>query len=86
MQQRELEQQLGRRRDPQVAARNARQNPQVLFERLQYLVRVQAEVAHDLPEHVPLHLREREADVLVGQQRVLAASRLVQGPIDDALS
>ena len=57
----------------------------MLFERLQDLVRVQAEVAHDLPEHVPLDLREREADVLVGQQRVLAAARLVEGAIHDAL-
>ena len=85
VEQRELEQQLGRRRDAQVAAGNTRKNSQVLFERLQNLVRVQAEVAHDLPEHVPLHLRKRQADVLVGQQGVLAASCLVQRPIHDAL-
>ena len=85
MQQRQLEQQLGRRRDAQLAARHARQQPQVLFERLQDLVRVQVQVAHDLPEHVPLHLRERQADVLVGQQRVLAAARFVERAVDDAL-
>ena len=55
----------------------------MLFERLQNLVRVEVEVAHDLPEHVPLDLREREADVLVGQERVFAPARLVQRAIDD---
>ena len=64
---------------------DARQQAQVLFERLQDLVRVQLEVAHDLPEHVPLDLRERQADVLVGQQRVLAAARFVERAVDDAL-
>ena len=34
-------------------------------------------------EHVPLDLREREADVLVGQQRVLAAARFLEGAVDD---
>ena len=85
MEQRQLEQQLRRRRDAQVAGRHARQNPQMLLQRLQDFVRVQAEVAHDLPEHVPFHLGEGETDVLVGQQRVFAAPRLVQRAIDDAL-
>ena len=85
VQQRQLEEQLGRRRDAQLAARHARQQPQVLFERLQDLVRVQLEVAHDLAEHVPFGLRERQADVLVGQERVLAAAGLVERAVDDAL-
>ena len=55
----------------------------MLFERLQDLVRVEAEIPHDLPEHVPLDLREREADVLVGQERVFAAARFVERAIDD---
>ena len=50
----------------------SRERLEVLLERLQDLMRIQVEVAHDLPEHVPLDLRERQADVLVGQQRVLA--------------
>ena len=58
---------------------------QVLFERLEDLVRVQLEVAHDLAEHVPLDLGEGQADVLVGEQRVLAAAGLVEGAVDDAL-
>ena len=41
VQQRQLEQQLGRRRHAQLAAGHARQHAQVLFERLQDLVRVQ---------------------------------------------
>ncbi len=57
----------------------------MLFERLQDLVRVEVQVAHDLTEHVPFDLREREADVLVGQERVLAPARFVERPIDDAL-
>ena len=85
VQQRELEQQLGRRRDAQVAAGHARQQPQVLFERLQDLVRVQLEIAHDLAEHVPFDLRERQADVLVGQERVFAAAGFVERAVDDAL-
>ena len=45
---RELEDKLGRRRDAELAPREGRQYVQVLFERLQDLVRVQLEVAHHL--------------------------------------
>ena len=85
VQQRQLEEQLGRRRDAELAAGHARQQAQVLFERLQDFVGIQLEVAHDLPEHVPLGLRERQADVLVREQRVLAAAGLVERAIDDPL-
>ena len=34
-------------------------------------------------EHVPLDLREGEADVLVGQQRVFAPAGFVERAIDD---
>ena len=64
---------------------DARQQPQMLFERLQDLVGIQLQVAHHLPEHVPLDLGERQADVLVGQQRVIAPAGLVERAIDDAL-
>ena len=70
-------------RDAQVAARHARQQPQVFFERLENLVRVEVEVAHHLPEHVPLDLREAEADVFVRQQRVVAAAGLVERTVHD---
>ena len=43
------------------------------------------EVVHHLGEHVPLHLREREKQVLVRQQRVLAAARFLDRAVDDAL-
>lgn len=46
---------------------------------------VQLEVAHDLGEHVPFHLREREEDVLVGQDRMIAAARLLNRTVHDAL-
>jgi hypothetical protein len=85
VQQGELEQQLGRRGDAQIAAGGARQQPQVLLERLEDLVGVQVEVAHHLAEHVPLDLSEGEADMLVREQRVLAPPRFVESPIDDAL-
>ena len=62
-----------------------RQHVQMLFERLQDLVRVQLEVAHHLGEGVPFDLREREEDVLVGQQGVIAAPRFLDGAIDDPL-
>ena len=77
--------QLGRRRDAQLAPGERRQHLQVLFERLQDLVRIQLEVAHDLREHVPLDLGEREEDVFVGEQRVLAAPRFLDRAVDDPL-
>ena len=49
------------------------------------VVRVQLDVAHDLGEHVPFDLREREEDMFVGEQRVLAPPRLFDGAVDDAL-
>ena len=48
-------------------------------------MRVQLDVPHDRGEHVPLDLREREEDVLVGQQRVLAATGFFDRAVDDAL-
>ena len=84
VQQRQLEQQLGGRGDAQVAARHARQQPQVLFERLQDLVGIQLEVAHDLAEHVPFDLREGQADMFVCEQRVIATARLVERAVHHA--
>ena len=57
----------------------------MLFQRLQDLVRVQLEVAHDLPEHVPLDLRKGQAHVLVGEQRVLSPPRFVDRAVNDTL-
>ena len=82
---RQLEDQLRRGRDAQLAAGKRRQHVQVLFERLQNLVRVQLQVAHHLRERVPLHLREREEDVFVGQQRVVAAPGFLNRAVHDAL-
>ena len=85
VQQRELEQQLRRRRDAEVAPGDARQQSKMLFERLKDLVRVQLQIVHDLPEDVPLDLGERQAQVLVGQQRVFAPAGVFERAIDDAL-
>ena len=57
----------------------------MLFDRLENRVRIQLDVAHHLREHVPFDLREREKHVFVGQQRVLAAARFLDGAVDDAL-
>ena len=82
---RQLEDELGRRRDAQLAAGERRHHVQVLFDRLKNGVRVQLDVAHDLGEHVPFDLREREKEVFVGQQRVLAPARLFDRAVDDPL-
>ena len=68
-----------------VAPGDARQQAKMLFERLQDLVRVQLQVAHDLPERVPLDLGERQTQVLVGEQRVFAPAGFVERAIHDAL-
>ena len=46
---------------------------------------VQLHVAHHFGEGVPLDLCEREKNMLVGQQRVLAAAGFFGRAIDDAL-
>ena len=58
MMQRQLEDELGRRRDAQLASGERRHHVQMLFDRLKNRVRVQFDVAHDLGEHVPFDLRE----------------------------
>ena len=48
-------------------------------------MRIELDVAHDGGEHVPFDLRERQKQVLVGQQRMLATARFFDGAVDDAL-
>ena len=81
----ELEHELGRRRDPQLAPGKRRHQVQVLLDRLEHRVRIELDVAHDGGEHVPLDLCERQKQVFVGQQRMLATARLFDGAVDDAL-
>jgi hypothetical protein len=47
---------------------------------------VQFNVAHDLREHVPLDLRERQKDVFVGEQRMFPAASFLDSPVDNSLS
>ena len=82
---RQLEDELGRRRHAELASGERRHHVQVLFDRLKDGVRIQLDVAHHLGEHVPFDLREGEEEVFVGQQRVLAAARFFDRPVDDAL-
>ena len=85
VEQRQFEEELRRRRHPEVTSGDARQQAEMFLERLQDLVRVQLDVPHHLPEHVPFDLGEGQADVLVGQERMLAAAGLIQRAVDDAL-
>ena len=84
----QLEDEFRGRRDTQLAASRCRQHLQVLLERLQNLVGVQLEIAHYLRERVPLHLREREENVFVGQQRVITSPWLLpsRDPLRAALT
>ena len=83
--QRQLEDELGRRRDAQLASGERRHHVQVLFDRLKNGVRIQLDVAHHFREDVPFDLRKREKDVFVCQQRVLATTCLLDRPVDNAL-
>ena len=83
--QRQLEDELGRRRDAQLASGKRRHHVQMFFNRLKNRVRVQVHVAHHFGKHVPFDLREGQEQVLVRQQRVLAAASLLDRPVDDAL-
>src|SRR5262249_14393544 len=86
VQQRQLEEELGRRRDAEPATGRGWQHTKMLLERLENLVRVQREVAQDLAEHVPLDLRKCETEVLIGQDPVFAAARFVQRAVHNAFS
>ena len=57
----------------------------MFLDRLKDRMRVQLDVAHDLREHVPLDLREREEDMFVGEEGVIATARFLHRPIDDPL-
>jgi len=84
--QRQLEDELGRRRHAQLASRKRRHHVEVLFDGLKNSVGVQFNVAHDLREHVPLDLRERQKDVFVGQQRMFPATGFLDRSVDNSLS
>jgi hypothetical protein len=58
----------------------------VLFDCLKNGMGVQFNVAHDLREHVPLDLRERQKDVFVGEQRMFPAASFLDSPVDNSLS
>jgi hypothetical protein len=58
---------------------------EVFFNRLKDRVRVELDVAHDRGEHVPFDLRKGKEEVLVGEQRVLAPPRLLDGTVDNPL-
>ena len=83
--QRQLEDELGRGRDAQIASGKGRHHVQMFFNGLEDRVRIQVDVPHDFGEHVPLDLRKGQEQMLVGQQRVLAAASLLDRSVDDAL-
>jgi hypothetical protein len=57
----------------------------VFLERLQNLVGIELQIPHHLRERVPLHLREREEDVFIRQQCVVAAPRFLDRTVHHAL-
>ena len=79
------EEQLRGGRQPQVLDRLRRKQPQMVLQRPQEIMGVEAVVAHHLTEQIPLDLREPEADVLVGQDAVAVPTRFIDGTIDDTL-
>ena len=68
-----------------LAAGHATAAVEMLFELVEDLVGIQPELAHDLREGVPLDLRERQEDVLVGQLDVVPAPRFLDGAVHDPL-
>ena len=85
MMQRQLEDELRRRRDAQLASRKRRHHVKVLFDGLQNRMRIQLDVPHDFRKHVPFNLCERQKDVFVGQERMFTAPGFLDGAVDDAL-
>ena len=79
------EEQLRGGRQPQVLDRLRWKQPQMVLQRPQEIMGIEAVVAHHLAEQVPLDLREPEADVLVGQDAVAVPTRFIDGTIDDTL-
>ena len=57
----------------------------MLLNRLKNGVWVQVNIVHQFREHVPFDLGERQEQMLVRQERVLAAAGFLDRPIDDAL-
>ena len=85
--QRQLEDELGRGRHAKIAPGERRHHVQVLFDApeesscgFSSMSRITS------AEHVPFDLSERQEQVFVRQQRMLAAARFFDGSVDDALS
>ena len=58
----------------------------MLLECVEDHVRVHLEFLHHVGERVPFDLRQGEEEVLVGHDRVFAATALLHGSVDHALS
>jgi hypothetical protein len=57
----------------------------VIFEGVKNLMRVQAEILHELPEHVPFDLSECKTYMLIRQQGMFASASFVEGAVEDTL-
>ena len=82
---RQLAQQLGRRRHLRLVPRPGGGGLQLPLHLDHHRTRVQVEVAHDLRVQFPLDLREAQEHVLVGEQRLLTPARFVQRTVEHAL-
>ncbi len=58
---------------------------EVFLHRLNNAVWIQFDVAHHLGEHVPFALRERQKEMFIGEQRMLASAGFFGGAVHDAL-
>jgi len=83
--QRQLEDELGCGRNTEIASGKRRHHVQMLFNRLKNRVGIQVHIVHHLGKHVPFDLGEGQEQVLVRQERMLAAASLLDSPVDDAL-
>ncbi len=82
---RELEQDLGCGRGAQLAAWGDAHAAHLVLERMQDLVRIDPQISHELPEHVPFDLRVCKADMLAREQPVFPATRLVESAREHAI-
>ena len=82
---RQLEHEFGGRRHTQIPPVERRHRLKMFFDGLEDDGRIQVDRAHDFSERIPFDLRKREEQMLVGQERVVAAAGLFERPVDDSL-
>jgi hypothetical protein len=82
----ELEDQLRRGGHAKLLDVGSRLSRELDFHRMQHGVRIQVEIAHHAREQIPIRLGERDEQMLIADDRVLAASSLLRGTVRQPLS